>query len=191
VTPDPKWLEILKASGWQTTALAVAFGCFLLLLHFGVLNPPQEPVVTALATLAFLICACLAIASIAHAAANLFQPRAHFIDWTNRRRQRHYVRNYIPHMTTQEKQIIAYLLAKNQKTITADQDGGYASTLIPRGILVLAVRRGQAFRASDTPFAVPDHIWNELTKHKEQFPYTPVKRGDMEPYPWRVPWMAR
>jgi hypothetical protein len=37
---------------------------------------------------------------------------------------------------------------------------------------------------------VPDHIWNELMKHKEQFPYTPVKCGDVEPYPWRVPWMA-
>jgi hypothetical protein len=30
MTPDPKWLEILKASGWQTTALAVAFGLFIL-----------------------------------------------------------------------------------------------------------------------------------------------------------------
>ena len=34
MTPDPKWLEILKASGWQTTGLACAFGVFLLLPHF-------------------------------------------------------------------------------------------------------------------------------------------------------------
>jgi hypothetical protein len=170
VTPDPKWLEILKASGWQTTALAAAFGCFLLLLHFGLLNPPHEPIVTAFATLAFLVCGFLATASIAHAAAKLFQPTARFIDWRRQRQQRQNVRNYIPHMTSQEKQIIAYLLAKNQKTITADQDGGYASTLISRGILVLALQRGQVFRGSDTPFAVPDYIWDELTRHKEQFP---------------------
>jgi hypothetical protein len=95
-------------------------------------------------------------------------------------------------MTAQEKQIIAYLLARNQKTITADQDGGYASTLISRGILVLALQRGQVFRGSETPFAVPDHIWNELAKHKEQFPYSPLIRSDgVEPYPWRVPWMVR
>ena len=31
MTPDPKWLEILKANGWQTTALACAFSVFLLL----------------------------------------------------------------------------------------------------------------------------------------------------------------
>jgi hypothetical protein len=30
MAPDPRWLEILKASGWQTTALAVASGLFLL-----------------------------------------------------------------------------------------------------------------------------------------------------------------
>lgn len=191
MTPDPKWLEILKASGWQTTALAAAFGCFLLLLQFDLLHPPQQPIATALATLAFLVCAGLAIASIAHAAADLFQPRAHFVDWMNRRRQRQNVRNYIPHMTPREKQIIAYLLDKNQKIITADQDGGYASTLISRGILVLALHRGQVFRASETPFTVPDHIWNEITKHKDQFPYTPVRRDGVEPHPWRIHWMAR
>ena len=41
-TPDPRWLELLKASGWQTVAIAVAVGVFLLAAHWGWL-PPLEP----------------------------------------------------------------------------------------------------------------------------------------------------
>ncbi len=41
MTPDPKWLEILKASGWQTSALGAAFGTILLLMHVHWLVSPD------------------------------------------------------------------------------------------------------------------------------------------------------
>jgi hypothetical protein len=191
VTPDPKWLEILKASGWQTTGLACAFGVFLLLPRFGLL-PPQEPLVTSFATIAFLVCGFLGLASIGNAANELFRPRVWFVRWFDHRQHKRRVLEYIPHMTEHEREIIAYLLAKNQKMITADRDGGYANTLISRGMLVMVARPGQVLDASDVPFAVPDHVWKVFSAHKESFPYKPVNRRDgVEPHPWRVPWMAR
>ncbi len=188
MTPDPKWLEILKASGWQTTALACAFGVFLLLSRLGFL-PPQEPLVTTLIVLALLVCVFLALASIGHTTVEIFQPRERFVLWMKRRQQRRTVRKYIPHMTDQEKEIVAYLLEKNQKMITADQDGGFAATLISQGILTIAARRGQVLDVLAVPFVVPDHIWDELMAQKEHFPYEPVK--GREAHPWRVPWMLR
>jgi hypothetical protein len=136
---DAKWLEILKASGGQTTALAVASGLFLLAGHTGWL-PPLEPWVVLLAAAVFLVCACLAIATTLSAALKEFPVRS----WVSRRltvhRKIREIENYIPHMTPKEKEIIAYLLAKTQKLFTVASDGGYATTLISKGIVVVAVR---------------------------------------------------
>ena len=103
------------------------------------------------------------------------------------RDHKRWVLEYIPYMTEHERVIIAYLLARNQKVITAESDGGHANTLISKKILVRAILPGQIFFASDVPFVVPDHIWEVLSAHKESFPYNP---GDYdEPYPWRKSWM--
>jgi hypothetical protein len=191
MTLDAKWLEILKASGWQTSFLAVAFGAVLLVMHMGFLVSPS-PWFTALCALAFAICLSLALASIGHAIADFLQPRKWLAEWIFVRQQRKAVREYIPFMTKHEKEILAYLLAKNLKIITTDQDGGFATTLISRGILRCALRPNQAYTVAEVPLAVPDHIWDELIKQRETFPYTPPNRRDgVEPHPWRVPWMAR
>jgi hypothetical protein len=110
-----------------------------------------------------------------------------------RRQEKKAVSDYIPHMTPKEKEIIGYLLANNQKTLEADQDGGYANTLISRRIIVLYGQKGQMFRGTHTPMIVPDHVWEVLVKHKSDFPYATPKLtpGAVEPPPWRIPWMAR
>ena len=191
MTPDPKWLEILKASGWQTTALAAAFGVILFVLRIGWIVPP-DPWFTAFCALAFLICLFLALASIGHAIADFLQPRVWLARWVREKQQRKIVREYTPFMTEREKRIVAYLLAKSQKMITADQDGGYAATLISRGILVRAMQPGQVADPTNVPFVVPDHVWDELALKRDSFPYTPARRRDgVESHPWRVPWMAR
>jgi hypothetical protein len=63
---DAKWLELLKASGWQTAALAVASGLFILLTHRGWFPSLPDWVIPA-ATFGSLVCGCLALASIASA----------------------------------------------------------------------------------------------------------------------------
>ena len=190
MTPDPKWLEILKASGWQTTALATAFGVMLLVIHLGWVTPPVLWF-TAFCVLAFLICLCLALASIGHAITDFLQPRIWLAHWSHERQQQKAAGEYIPFMTDVEKQIIAYLLHHNQKTFTAPLDGGHAATLISRGIVFQITARGQAVHPEDVPHTIPDHVWNVLAEHKDKFPYAPQPEGDIEPHPWRVHWMLR
>jgi hypothetical protein len=63
MTPDPRWLEILKASGWQTAAIAIACGALLWANHEGWL--PFDLLMVQLAAAAMVICGSLALASFA------------------------------------------------------------------------------------------------------------------------------
>jgi Super-infection exclusion protein B len=145
-----------------------------------------------MAAAGLILFGCLAVASFLSALFKFFPIQKWFLHWITIHRQKRAARNYIQHMSSKERQIIAYLLAKNQKMFTCASDGGYAATLISRAILVRALQSGQVFRMDDMPMAVPDHIWDVLLAHKDQFPYRP-ERGERgaEVEPWRVPWMVR
>jgi Super-infection exclusion protein B len=186
MAPDPRWLEILKASGWQMAAVAAACGLFLLIAHWGWL-PPLDAWMILLAVIVCLICGFLAVASAISATLKFFPMQMWLLHWINRRRAKRAVRDYIPHMTERERTIIGYLLAKNQKTFTAASDGGYAATLISRGIICVAARN-QLVDLSDMPMMIPDDVWDVLIEHKQQFPYsfTSQTRGDFERPPWRI-----
>ena len=186
-TPDPRWLELLKASGWQTVAIAVAGGVFLLAAHWGWL-PPLEPWMTLLAAFILLLCGCLACASFFSAFFRFFHIQKWFVHWFEIYRSKRRFRDYIQYMTPAEKKIIGYLLSKNQKTFSAELDGGYASTLISRGIVIIIARKGQYFDLNDVPMTIPDHLWDVIQEHKKDFPYTPPKHGENEVHPWRIPW---
>ena len=179
--PDPKWLEILKATGWQAAALAAAFAAFLSLSAAGVI-PALAPVAVQFLALAALICGFLAIASLATELFKVFPVHIWLAQAQRRGRECSAVTEYIPHMTEQELEIIGYLLHKNQKSFTCAQDGGHAMTLISRGIVVIALRPGQAFTVFDMPVVIPDHIWKVLVEHKDKFPAPP--RGKTR-HPWR------
>lgn len=94
-------------------------------------------------------------------------------------------------MTEEEKQIIAYLLHKNQKTFTASSDGGHGATLLSRGVIVITAKAGQHIDMEDVPMAIPDHYWDVLSANKAHFPYQPVRKDGYEVHPWRVNWMCR
>src|ERR1700735_345492 len=94
----------------------------------------------------------------------------------------------IPSMTPKEKEIVGYLLANNLKTFSYSLDGGSASTLISKQIVVCALLPEQVTTRFGVPFTVPDHAWDVLVKHKAEFPNT-WKTG--EPFPWAMSWMAR
>ncbi len=188
MAPDPKWLEILKASGWQTTAIAVACGLFLLLARLGWL-PPLEPWMTLLAAFAALLCGCLALASWGSAAYRFLPIHKWVVHWFNIRRSKRGLAGYIPHMTPKEREVIAYLLAKNQKTFTAEADGGHAATLLSRGIVIVIARQGQHLDPEHVPMTIPDHLWNVLVRQRYQFPY--VVPPDGEVHPWRVHFAER
>ena len=181
--PNLKWLvEIIKSGVRITTGIAVACGLFLLLARWGWL-PPLEPWMILIATSGLLLCGSLAAVAILSAIP--------IQKWISIHKQKRAVRDYIPQMTERERKIISYLLAKNQKMFTGAEDGGYASTLISRGIVVYALRHGQTYSRVHTPFAIPDHIWSVLLEHKKEFPYKPPPPGETEVHPWSIHWMAR
>jgi hypothetical protein len=190
VPADPRWLEILKASGWQTAAFT---GAAAFLLYGNSHNWFElEPWIIEAAIVVLIVAACLTVASIGSAAVKASKgSRTRLAQLWTIRQIKHQVAKGIPQMTDKDREIIAYLLAKNQSMFTSTPDGGHANTLISKGIIVCALLPGQAYTEIDVPFRVPDYIWDVLLKHKAEFPYTPPKAGETKPYPWRVSWMLR
>src|SRR5258708_33526844 len=190
--PDPKWLEILKASGWKTSAIAAAAALLIYGNAKKLLPAPLEPWMIQVAEAALLLCGCLTVASISSAVAKASKgPAAKLVRYWTISREKHLVAKNIAYMTPKEREIIGYLLAKNRKMFPNTADGGHANTLIAKRIVVCALLPGQAYTAFAVPFKVPDHVWNVLIKHKSEFPYVPSIEGNSEPHPWRVHWMSR
>jgi hypothetical protein len=81
MTPDPRWLEILKASGWQTTALAGAGGLILWVNRTGWI-PPLDPWMVQAAAVVMIGCGMLALASLAsNTVARIGKWSVSFGDW--------------------------------------------------------------------------------------------------------------
>jgi hypothetical protein len=100
------------------------------------------------------------------------------------------VETEIPQMNSKEREIIGCLLAINQRVFTNTPNGGYASTLISKGIVVLAVRPGQTPSYWEVPYEVPQHVWDILVEHKSEFPYSLPDDDETHSHPWRIPWNA-
>ena len=188
---DPKWLEILKASGWQTTALAIACGLIVVLVKSGVIPTTNSPLWIALPAIGALIFGCLSLAAMGSALAKIVKPVAIFDRWRLKRHTERAVREFIPHMTDKDRAIIGYLLYHNQKMFQTEEDGGYAAPLISKGIIQRSGVYGQVVDLRRMPFAVPDHVWSVLEKNRKVVPYKPPPAGEVEKHPWAIPWMVR
>jgi hypothetical protein len=183
---DPRWLEILKASGGQSLAFAGAAGGVLLAIYLK-LVPPLDPPWIHVTIAVFLLGTLLWLASVASALNSFFSPRTWLVHWRRVHHQKRAAEQYIPHMTDREKRIIGHLIHHNQKTFTGAADGGYAVTLISRGIVIRQMIGGQQASALDVPFGIPDHVWDVLMEHKDKFPYRPEKNQGTVISPWREP----
>jgi hypothetical protein len=189
MSADPKWLEILKASGWQTAALATG-GTALLYLNMKRWLPiALDSWTTEAIEVGVVVNGFLAIFSIgphlAKKCGGLWNWFAHLLAV---RRAKLHVEQQIPFMSPREREIIGYLLAINQKTFDYTHDGGAANTLISKRIVACALVPGQSATTYGVPFKVPDLVWDVLVKHKVEFPNT-WKSGD--PLPYAISWMAR
>jgi len=193
MTADPRWLEILKASGWQTTAVTAAAALTLYLNATKRFPTPLDSWVIQTAEVSLLVFGCLSLASIGSSIVKASSgPRASLTRRWAIRKAQHQVEKDIPSMTTKEREIIGYLLTKNQKMFDYTADGGDANTLISKRIVVCAMLPGQSYTNYGVTFKIPEHVWDVLVKHKAEFPYTLPKPGEKpEPYPWAIHWMAR
>ncbi len=188
---DPKWLEILKASGWQTTALTLACIAIIVLIKQEIIPTGNSPLWIAIPSIFALIFGFLSLAAIGDAFVKTFRPNKRIMQWIWRRNKAKEVSNFIPYMTDDDRKIIGYLLYHKQKTFQADSDGGYAAPLISKGFINVACKQGQVYDPSRTPFEIPDYIWQVLEQNKSSFPYKPPKKGETEKHPWAIPWMVR
>lgn len=187
--PEANWLDLLKANGWQFGCLAVAAWLAVVGDKLGWLPVALDPSWKQGTMLGAFALTALWVASVGSTASKWSAvPIAKLKDRIALRGHAKEFREYIPFMTARERQIFAQLLHENRKTFTGADDGGYASTLIGRGFVVVMVRRGQPISFEDVPDAVPDHIWKELEPRRADFPYKPSKDGADA---WRVHWMAR
>lgn len=188
---DPRWLEILKASGWQTSALAAACAVIWILVANDIIPTTDSPLWVAVPAIGVVLFGFLSAGAIGSAAVEYFQPGRSFAHWRAKRRKATEVRDFIPYMSAKDKEIIGYLLHHNQKTFDTNQDAGYAATLLGKGIIRIAANRGQVVDVMRVPFEVPDYIWQVLEAHRDCFSYEPPKAGEKQIYPWAIHWMAR
>jgi hypothetical protein len=183
---DPRWLVLLKSSFGQSLAGAIACGGFLLIARWEWMPKPEAWMVQA-AVFGALLFSLLAFASLVGA----IYKRVPFDRWLAYRLDKHRklkaVEKYLPFLTKHESNVLGYLLKHNQKMFTGAADGGYAITLISRGIVVRAMRAGQQASALDVPYMVPDDIWDVLSKHKDKIRYKPELDDGVEVHPWREP----
>ena len=190
-TPDPKWLAILKASGWQTSALMVACALTYIAIRSGAIPTDGSPYWLAVSAIGAILFACLSVAAIASAAVHTLEPGKHFGRRLSIRKEQAAVRAYIRYMTEKDREIISYLLHHTQKMFQAAQDGGYAAPLIARGIIRRAAQHRQVLDLTRVPFAVPDHIWEILDENRSEFPYKPPRDDEERGHPWAMHWMVR
>ncbi len=188
MTPDPRWLEILKASSWQLGAISIGLAAFWLMLHFGVLPPIEATWVVYGVPLAFLVCGGMSLAG-------LFEHLSKFLSSALAKRreridlaatiehEKSELAQYIPFMTEQEKAIIGYLLEKRQKVFTAETDASGANTLYARRFVRLAMKGSQPVDPLAVPFHIPDHLWLVLEENKDTFP---TGLANSERPPWRT-----
>ena len=188
---DPKWLEILKASGWQTANLAIASVLIVVLVKFEIIPTTDSPLWVALPAISALIFASLFVAAVGDKLVKIIKPVDRIGRWCLKRREARETREFIPYMTDKDREIIGYLLYHNNKMFQANQDGGYAAQLISKGIIRPSGRAGQFVDPIRMPLEVPDHIWSVLKKNQEAFPYEPPPANEVEKDPWAIPWMVR
>jgi hypothetical protein len=180
---DPRWLEVLKASGGQALALGGACTGLLVADYFKWI-PPLEPWMIHAATFLGILGIMLWLVSVGSAFHQFYPIDGWARYYIRQHRATKDAEKYIPHMSAKEKEIVAYLLAVNEKSFTAAADGGHAVTLISRGIVVRHMIPGQQALSEDVPFSIPDNVWAVLEKNKDKFPVRTVDFNG--PYPWRM-----
>jgi hypothetical protein len=177
----------LKALTPRVTVPFAGAAWILLYVHTkNLMALPPAVVVTALVI--GVLCSCLALSSLVAALWGLTAgARRRVVQMFLRYRDKKRIETELGFLTPKEREIISYLLAKNQKMFEVLPDGEEAATLIAKGFVVYSVRRPLALHR-DVAVEIPAHVWAVLVKHREKFPYE--VRGSVA-HPWRTPWMAR
>ncbi len=176
------WLaSAFKVSSWRAAAIA-AGGVAVFVLRSKALLPFEIPALlltaTGLATIGF---GAVALFDLIAATFRGLQALAGYLrEVWNVRRQRRYILRHLETLSLKEKEIFGRLLATNERSFVATETGGYANTLIAKQ---LVARPAQIATLLNFVYIVPEFVWRELQRRKDQFP-----DSDDPTDPWRVPW---
>ncbi|WP_455962078.1 hypothetical protein [Methylorubrum aminovorans] len=191
-----KFVDVLKATGWQTGFIALAAALFLYLSQAGFL-PPLEPWMLQTGWAVALAFAALSAASLATACQN--GVKAAWAWWQSRRARQAAERRFIddiPTLTEHERRILGYLRHHRKRAFDTDMDGGYANTLLSKGY-VRHVYGAQDVDSTRVPTHVVDYVWRIVNERPGDFPHDPQwsqergHRSRVETHPWRIPWNLR
>lgn len=186
--PDLSWLIKTLDLGlriWLGLALASAILVFGPVWGLSFLTD-IPPTVTAVAKVGLVVFGCLSGVSILAAAWRS-------VEWTwgivskrvAKTKYRKAAEKSLDDLTKRERDILAFLVTKGERHFTTDVDGGYAASLIGRGLIHRALRPGQAFSQLSTPFSVDDDVWEALQKRKDEFKHpAPDGRPPYVDSPW-------
>lgn len=187
-----KLIDLLKTGGWQSFFVGLALLIFLLLQSWGIIDTTSVPYIVPIVWLLAFVFLGIAVASLGDQIKLYFQNRKKAGDHIRFElaRRKAFIDD-IPHLTDRERQIFAYLIAKNQKRFNADSTGEYASGLIAKGYIVSIARPGSYYTIRSFPFEVPSFVWEEIQARMDLFPYRAMNhsRGGGERAPWiDSPW---
>lgn len=104
------------------------------------------------------------------------------------RRARKQTLAHLPWLLEHERDILGHLLHRGQKSFVGNVDGGAATTLLDKGLIVRSIRDSpnSYFNLEKVEFSVPDPVWDALVNHLPAFP-VPVadQDGGASNEPWR------
>ena len=177
----------LNALTPRITVPFAAAAWILLYVHRRSLMPlPAGAVVSAL--IAAVLCTCLVLAALLSYLWNTTKGvRQHLVETFHHYRDKKRIQTELDYLIPKEREIIAYLLAKQQRLFEVLPDGEQAATLISKGFVVCTARKSPAVHR-DITVEVPAHVWDVLVKNRAKFPYEAPKP---ERHPWRTQWMVR
>jgi len=186
----PEWVSKLLAtidtvSGYTFALLAVACG-LILWLPSPILGIDLNPVRlgwSAWIALALVFFASLSMAKVlrtAHAAARNASKRrsarrereAHVAETARRRTDRE--RDILRHLDTlsdAERHLLARCIASGERGIVGSYINGPLVLLTSKGIFEM--RPNPIFTPARTPYLIPEFVWVELQRRRNEFPYDP------------------
>lgn len=179
-------VDLIKVGGRVPVALSLASIAVLQSDRLGIGLLQNVPWLEWVAWVALLIFSSLTVVSLGDALLSALEPARRVRSHLQRKRNQNRIRRLIPQLPDKEREILGYLLLRNERHITSTINGDYAAKLISMGILCRADVPGQAFSVLRVPYEIPEPISETLKKSEQQIVPDGMNKStvrDMAP-PW-------
>ncbi len=191
--PDSNWLKALEIRG--STAAAVASASILVFVmselgwfYLDILPTWMKALIAIVAVLALALVGGNVVQWLIDESAKKKERRRKEEERREEQRQkdeaqanfRRQVLGYLNTLSDSEREILSYLVQKNQQSFSGDMAGERIGPLKQKGLVEMA---SGVHTQMEWPFTIPNFVWEELQKRKGEF-----NKADWDgPQPWRDP----